>query len=234
MRFRFEVAMTAEVNDQARGHLLQHYEWGEDQEDLCFALWRPSTGRSRRTGLIYRIILPEVKERNLHRNTSFQPEYLARVISIARQEKSGLACMHSHPGRGWQGMSEPDVEAERDVIAYPAGATGLPLIGLTVGADGYWSARFWQKDKGDMTKQSCEKVRVIGPNVSQFYFDDRLVPPPARREVLKRTIDSWGEVAQRDISRLRVGIVGLGSVGCIVAEAMARIGIANLTLIDPE
>ena len=71
MRFRFEVAMSAEANDQARGHLLQHYEWGEDQEDLCFALWRPSTGRSKRTGLIYRIILPRAEERNLHRNTSF-------------------------------------------------------------------------------------------------------------------------------------------------------------------
>ncbi len=63
MRFRFEVAMSAEANDQARGHLLQHYEWGEDQEDLCFALWRPSTGRSKRTGLIYRIILPRAEER---------------------------------------------------------------------------------------------------------------------------------------------------------------------------
>ena len=234
MRFRFEVAMTAEANDQAIGHLLQHYEWGEDQEDLCFALWRPSTGRSRRTGLIYKIILPRAEERNLHRNTSFEPEYLARAISLARQEKAGLACMHSHPGRGWQGMSGPDVEAERDVVAYPAGVTGLPLIGLTIGADGYWSARFWEKGSDGMAKQPCEKVRVIGPNVSQFYFDDRLVPPPPRREILKRTIDSWGEVTQRDIARLRVGIVGLGSVGCIVAEAMARIGVAHLTLIDPD
>ena len=234
MRFRFEVAMTADVNDQARGHLLQHYQWGEDQEDLCFALWRPSTGRSRRTGLIYRIILPLVEERNLHRNTSFEPGYLARVIALARQENAGLACMHSHPGRGWQGMSGPDVVTERDVVAYPAGATELPLIGLTIGADGYWSARFWEKIRRGMARQPCEKVRVIGPNACQVYFDDRLVPPPARREVLKRTIDSWGEAAQRDIARLRVGIVGLGSVGCIVAEAMARIGVADLTLIDPD
>ena len=181
------------------------------------------------------IILPLRDERNLHRNTSFQPEYLAKAIALAREEKAGLACMHSHPGRGWQGMSGPDVEAERDVVAYPAGATGLPLVGLTIGADGYWSARFWEKSKGGMTKQPCEKVRVIGPSTSKFYFDDRLVPPPRRREVLRRTIDSWGEVAQRDIARLRIGIVGLGSVGCIVAEAMARIGVADLTpLIDPD
>ena len=85
-----------------------------------------------------------------------------------------------------------------------------------------------------MTKRPCEKVRVIGPDASRFYFDDRLVPPPPRRELLTRTIDSWGEAAQRDIARLRVGIVGLGSVGCIVAEAMARVGVSDLTLIDPD
>ena len=234
MRFRFEVAMTAEVNDQARGHLLQHYKRDRDQEDLCFALWRPSNGRNRCTGLIYRILLPQGEERNLHGNTSFEPAYLARVVALAREEKAGLACMHSHPASGWQGMSAPDIEAERDVVAYPAGATGLPLIGLTVGSDGYWSARFWEKSKGGMTRHPCEKVRVIGTRTSRFYFDDLLVPPPARREALKRTIDSWGEEAQRDIARLRVGIVGLGSVGGIVAEAMARIGIADLTLIDPD
>ena len=33
---------------------------------------------------------------------------------------------------------------------------------------------------------------------------------------------------------MRVGIVGLGSVGCIVAETMARIGIQQITLFDPD
>ena len=33
---------------------------------------------------------------------------------------------------------------------------------------------------------------------------------------------------------MHVGIVGLGSVGCIVAETMARIGVSRVTLIDPD
>src|SRR5690606_6836173 len=47
-----------------------------------------------------------------------------------------------------------------------------------------------------------------------------------------RTISAWGSKNQEDLSRLRVGIVGLGSVGSIVAEILARTGIANFTLID--
>ena len=142
--------------------------------------------------------------------------------------------MHSHPSSGWQGMSDTDVEAECNVLAYPAGATGLPLVGLTIGTDGYWSARFWERDGGKMRRQWCEKVRVVGPQSYTIYPNDHIRPPPSRKRVLKRTFDTWGSKSQNTIARLKVGIVGLGSVGCIVAEAVARIGIEKVTLIDPD
>ena len=141
-----EVAFTSEANATATAHLLQHFLRGERQEDLCFALWRPSTGGNRSTALIDRIILPEPGDRALHGNASFNPSYLMRALEEARRSESGLAFMHSHPGKGWQDLSFEDTRAERDVVAYPAGATGLPLVGMTIGADGYWSARFWRKE----------------------------------------------------------------------------------------
>ena len=116
----------------------------------------------------------------------------------------------------------------------PAGATGLPLVGLTIGTDGYWSARFWERDGVKMRRRWCEKTRVIGPKSYTIFHNDDITAAPPRRRVLARTYDTWGQETQNTISRLRVGIVGLGSVGCIVAEAMARIGIARVTLIDPD
>lgn len=233
---RFEVTLTAEADSISSQHLLQHYQQEKTipQEDLCFALWRPSTGEKRRTALIDEIILPEEGERLLHGNASFQPDYLARALKIAREKGTGLAFMHSHLTPGWQGMSSADVEAERDVLAYPAGATGLPLLGLTIGTDGYWSARSWERDGAKMRRNWCEKIRVIDPQSYKVYFNDRIAPVPRRRRVLTRTYDTWGQETQNTISRLRVGIVGLGSVGCIVAETMARIGITQVTLIDPD
>ncbi len=230
----FEVVFTSDADATSSEHLLQHYRRNKHQEDLCFALWRPSTGQSRRAALIDEIILPKKGERLLHRNASFEPEYLARAVKLAYKKKAGLAFMHSHPSAGWQGMSDPDIEAERDVLAYPAGATGLPLVGLTIGTDGYWSARFWERDGRQMRRYWCEKVRVVGPQSYKIYANDNIAPPPLRKEVLKRTFDTWGQESQNTIARLKVGIVGLGSVGCIVAEAIARIGIAQVTLIDPD
>ena len=230
----YEVVFTWEADSTSNGHLLQHYRRNELQEDLCFALWRPSTGQSRRSALIEETILPKNGERILRGNASFQPDYLARAVKIAYKKKAGLAFMHSHPNPGWQGMSDADIAAERDVLAYAAGATGLPFVGLTIGTDGYWSARFWEKDCGKMRRHWCEKVRVVGPQSYKIYANDNITPPPSRIEVLKRTFDTWGRESQDTIARLKVGIVGLGSVGCIVAEAIARIGITQVTLIDPD
>ena len=49
---------------------------------------------------------------------------------------------------------------------------------------------------------------------------------PCQKETARRRIiiHTWGKKAQQNIARLRVSIVGLESVECIVAEALARIG----------
>ena len=86
-----EVAFTSKVDSVASEHLLQHYHRNEHQEDLCFALWRPSTGQLRRTALIDEIILPQRSERILHGNASFEPNYLSRVAKIALKKKSGYS-----------------------------------------------------------------------------------------------------------------------------------------------
>ena len=228
------IVITERAQSNSSRHLLNYIRQGQRQEELCFALWRPSTGLNRRTAIVYEVVLPESDERNLHGNASFEPQYLARALRLAVERNSGLAFMHSHTGPGWQNTSLTDVQAERDVIAYPAGATGLPLVGMTIGSDGVWSARFWESYGAKMKQQWCESVRVPGQQTYALHFNDNLLKPQPRREVLRRTFDTWGTPAQNDISRMRIGIVGLGSVGCIVAEALARIGVAHLKLIDPD
>ena len=230
----FDIAMTEDINVMARAHLLSFLTKGQLQEDLCFALWTPSTGAGRVTAVLNQVILPDHNERLLHGGASFIPSYMSRAVRLAVREKKGLAFMHSHPSPGWQGMSAEDVVAERDVIGPPAGATGLPLVGLTIGTDGYWSARFWSKDQSSMRRNWCTKVRVVGESKYSVYFNDHIASIPKRRNVLRRTYDTWGPVAQNTISRLHIGIVGIGSVGCIVAEAVARMGVREITLVDHD
>ena len=228
-----DAVLTESVAEEAVRHLLGRIRKGELQEDLCFAQWHPSTGAARTTAIVSELLLPLPGERLLHGNVSFEPGYLARVVRRACHVNAGVAFMHSHPSEGWQPMSQTDVVAERDRIAPPARATGLPLLGLTVGLDGTWSARFWRWDGRQFSRTWCDKVRVVGHgfHLSVRPSNEGVVTRTAR---LRRTVDTWGQYRQTILSSLRIGVVGLGSVGCIVAETLARIGATDIVLVDAD
>ena len=225
---RLSVAIPTLVDRALQEHLLHR----EGQEDLCFALWHPSDGATRRTALVSDVVLPLPGERRLHGNALFLPDFVQRVVGLANRKKAGICLLHSHVGPGWQGMSSDDVTAENGLAAVAQGATALPLVGLTLGTDGAWSARFWEKRGCRQYERSwCESVRVAG-EAMRVTYNDSLLPPPQQGPELTRTVSAWGPLKQADLSRLHIGVVGAGSVGCIVAEALARMGISRITLID--
>lgn len=231
MHDSFSVALTSELNATLLAHLLR----GDGQEDLCFALWTPSLGTKRLTALIHTVLLPEEGEREIHGNASFHAAYFERAVSVAASKGCGLAFIHSHLGPGWQGMSYDDIVAERDRLAAATAAmTELPLLGLTAGTDGSWSARVWRRTGSkEYSRTWCESVRVLGEGLNTTFCDEAL-PPPAFRDSFRRTVTVWGSQNHSSMARIRIGIVGLGSVGAIVAEALARMGMTRFVLIDHD
>jgi len=224
----YSAALTTETFNVLADHLLR----ADRQEDVCFALWYPSTGARRTTALIAEPILPRDGERNVHRNASFEPRFLDHAIEFALAKGAGVALLHSHLGPGWQGMSADDIAAEQGNAGQVLAATGLPLVGLTIGTDGALSARFWiRAGARDYRREWCESVRVVGEQF-QITFHEEQRPAPSAGESQRRTVSAWGPAMQKKLARLRIGIVGAGSVGSIVAEELARTGIANVRLID--
>lgn len=228
-RTALSVAMTGEVDGAARRHLLR----ADRQEDLCFALWHPSRGRSRTTALVQQLVLPLPGERNVHGNVSFEPAYFERTLGLAAAQGAGLALMHSHPlGRGWQGMSHDDVVAEQGHAAAVYGATDLPFVGLTMAGDTAWSARFWARTAPrTYPGQWCGSVRVVGKRLG-LHFNEQVAPRPTATREQVRTVSAWGADCQADLARLRVGVVGAGSVGGFIAEALGRTGVEDVMILD--
>ena len=225
----YSAAMTTKVAKTAHNHLLRD----DHQEDLCFALWYPSQGRQRSSALIQRLILPMEGDRNVHGNASFEPAYFERALSEAAAAGAGLALLHSHPhGQKWQGMSSDDIAAEQGNAGAVLGATGKPFVGLTLAGDGAWSARFWKRTAPrTYSREFCGTVRVVGDRLDTYYYDN-LAPRPRATDELIRTVSSWGEDSQADLVRLRVGVIGAGSVGGFIAESLARTGFEDIVLID--
>jgi len=234
MKNEWRVILNGDAEQKARNHLLKSIQRG--QEDICFALWTLSTGASTRTAIVDEVLIPKQGERHLHGGASVEPIYTVRATHEAARKGKGLALMHSHPYPGWQDMSYIDADTEGNNIAWTADETGMPFIGMTIGDDGYWSARAWESTrKGNKKKEQwCRAVQITGTKNGALHFNPRIAPIPQRTRQLKRTRDAWGDKAQGALARARVGVVGLGSVGCIIAEAMARIGVQEITLIDGD
>jgi hypothetical protein len=226
------VAMTGDLDAQLRAHFRHD---GYRQEDLTFAFWKPSAGSARLTAVLTRLVLPDKDERILDGNAAFTADYLSRVLASV-PDGCGIALLHSHLGSGWQDMSIADDIAERDHLASAAaGRTRLPLVGLTWGTDGTWSARFWGRTAPfTYERVDAATVRVASSSQLKLSFHPFLRPEPTELPSQQATISVWGSRAQADLARTRVGIVGLGSVGSIVAEALSRIGVSDIVLIDHD
>ncbi|MGE0600637.1 MAG: ThiF family adenylyltransferase [Dehalococcoidia bacterium] len=230
MMQRLSVAMSGATQQSLCAHLVRT----DGQEDLCFALWRPSSGRERKSALLQEPVLPLPGERTLHGNASFQPDYLLRAAGEAAARGAGLAFLHSHPGgRGWQGMSPPDRAAEERIANLARETTGYPLVGLTLaGGDGSWSARVWNRGAGlGIALTDCATVRSLDAGL-RVSFNDDVLPAPAARETQVRTEDAWGSGTQSTIARLSVLVVGVGSVGMMVVDALARMGVGCIGVMD--
>lgn len=210
--------------------LRQHLLRPDGQEDVCLITYRPSVGAVRWSALVRDVVLPLHGERAVHGNASFTGEYVMRVAEIAASTGCGLGIVHSHPGASsWQGMSGFDADAERSYAYLAQELTGLPLVGMTLaGRDGAWSARTWEPT-GE--PNHAESVRVVGPRL-RVSWNDAVRPAYEAQPTQIRTVSGWGTDVQHDLARLRVLVVGLGSVGLDVAIRLAATGVDSIGLMD--
>lgn len=223
---RYSVAMTGAVHAAMREHLVRH----DGQEDVLAATYVLSTGNRRTTAVLRTVLLPREGERLLHGTASFTSAYVLRAAAEARTRGEGLVLLHSHPvGRGWQGLSHTDHDTEADYERVARAYTKMPLLGMTLaGGDAGWSARFWF----DRTRPSwTESVRCVSDKLV-VTWNDTLRPAPRPTRSQQRTVSAWGEQAQSSIARLRVLVVGGGSVGLDVAQRLAATGLVEVGVMD--
>src|SRR5690348_15186776 len=89
---RLSAVMTTDLAARLRSHLRR----GDGQEDLCFVLWRPSTGSARTTAVVAEAIWPTDGDRLIHGNVAFTSQYFLRAAALAAEIGTGLGLVHSH------------------------------------------------------------------------------------------------------------------------------------------
>jgi molybdopterin-synthase adenylyltransferase len=90
-----------------------------------------------------------------------------------------------------------------------------------------WSARAWIRPGSDYRRDDCATVRIAGDRLAITHLPT-VSPAPTLDERLLRIV----RLVQADLARLRIGMIGVGSVGSMVAEALAHTGVGQLLLVD--
>ena len=224
------VAMTAATEEA----LIRILVRDDGQEDVCLATYRPSTGLTRSSALIRRVVPPQEGDRHVHGNATVVADYILRAAEVAHEDDCGLVLLHSHPGASnWQPMSTLDRDYEASYANLAREITGVPLVGMTLATrNRTWSARHWNLGVGravDCTHSI--NVRVIGDKLA-VSWNDNVQPPPRTSNKLASTVSAWGDDSQADLARRRVLVVGAGSVGLDVIVRLAASGLCNLTVMD--
>ncbi len=147
-----------------------------------------------------------------------------------RAAGDGLAMLaiHPHGGTGSVGFSGDDLRSHER--GYPAirDILGGPPCGALVFAKGAVAGDIWAEDG----RAEVSEMVVVGPSVHT------LRPAPLSRAVRDPRFDRqarlFGDAGQALLGQLKVGVVGVGGMGMLLVEYLARLGVGHLVVIDPD
>jgi len=176
--------------------------------------------------LVESVHVPTADEYESRTETFVRPSASFRLIHEKRARVEGLSLIycHSHPrARGIPVFSPTDDDTERELASYAQNRVkGVPHLSLLIGADGI-NAR-------ELGTHTPAEVFSVGRSVVRFFAQDE----DGISVEHDRQVRAFGEKGQRAMQGLRIGIVGLGGTGSLIAQALAHLGVRRYVLIDPD
>ena len=158
------------------------------------------------------------------------PTFIHRLITRARDERLVYLAAHNHGSDLEVDFSRIDLEShERGYPALLQIAKGMPVGGIVFGQ------RSMQLDLWlpSGNRLCLDEAIVVGNTIH------RLTPSPQRYLIDRvdthdRQIRMFGQAGQSELARCRVAIVGLGGIGSLLAEYLARLGVGYFCLVDDD
>ena len=156
-------------------------------------------------------------------------KFIQSRILRARDKRLAYLAIHNHGGTDSVGFSGDDMAShERGYPALLDIARGMP-VGALVFARSAVAGDLWLPGCG---RAPLCHATVVGSR-RQLLF-----PRPERKAaavgIYDRQSRLFGDAGQALLQRTRVGIVGLGGAGSVLAELLGRLGVGEFVLADPD
>lgn len=156
--------------------------------------------------------------------------FIKRVASRCRNERLVYLAVHNHRGRDNVAFSPDDLASqERGYPALLDVVDGMP-VGALVFAEHAVAGRLWISPQKQLT---LTEARVLGVSIARL-TPVPLRPPPGRPAAYDRQARLFGDRGQDLLAQVRVGIIGAGGIGSLIVELLARLGVGNFVIVDPD
>jgi hypothetical protein len=162
-----------------------------------------------------------------HGYRALTAEFVARVSNHCAREGLGYLAVHCHGGDDAVEFSQVDRESHQR--GYPAllDITRGGPVGALVFAQNAVAGEIWLAGR----VQALDSASIIGVNVRCLFPS-----PPGRvdlcDEMYHRQSLLFGAVGQQRLAGTKVAIIGLGGVGSLINEWLARLGVGEIIAID--
>lgn len=165
----------------------------------------------------YRVVLP--------------PNFLMPRLKRARNEGWSLVLAHTHPFENRAHFSNVDDAAEAETMPVIFSRTRAQSHGSLVLGIEEAAARLFSITAGVLDRHAASIVE-IGRDV--HFHSASSMSPDTLLPRFDRNVRAFGAFGQSLLANLKVGIVGLGGIGSIVAEQLAHLGVKTFVLLDPD
>jgi molybdopterin/thiamine biosynthesis adenylyltransferase len=171
--------------------------------------------------------LSEVPERAYIERTgsaaSLRPEFCTELANRARAAGAGVLLAHTHTGTTpLEGFSCIDDNGEVPLAEY---------FGRRLGSDTNFTAVF---TAGNVHARLLGVGTTHGVALVGKYLVGGCSLGSKVSEAHERQVRAFGRAGQEALTNLRVGVVGLGGTGSVVAQQLAHLGVGSFLFVDPD
>ena len=224
----FEVRMTEDQWSTLRGHL---FSGDDDEHGAALLCGVAHSGRGTRL-LVRDVVLARDGVDFIPGTRGYRlltGEFVTRMIRRAKEKKLVYLAVHNHGGTDSVGFSEPDLASHERGYPTLLRVSKEP-VGALVFATRAAAGDIWLPDG---SRTGVRPTVIIGSQL------DVLTPKPDATEPVvaarfHRQSLIYGKAGQAILGEAKVAVVGAGGVGMLLVQALARLGVGHLVVIDPQ
>jgi len=219
--------LTATQHAQIRQHLYA----GDGNESVAIALCGTHRGNGRAVFCVHsvKVVPNEICLARSADRVVWPIEPFVPVFAEAARKNMAVLKIHSHPS-GYRHFSKFDDESDRALLGSlvrlaPVDTGHVSAVMLPDG--GIFARIFTPKRR----LRRISRVTVVGDEIVQHGSIRRTATADG---AFIRTIQAFGRGTVSTLSQMRIGVVGCSGTGSWVVEMLARLGVSELVLVDPD